>query len=334
MTHSFGTNPPEKISDELMWFIGFAEGDGCLYTDGKRLWFVATQAEATVLYRVRNILGFGSVRTDFRTAQACNLRMHATSVSPHYPERVFQANSDRYYYRLIVSNREGIKKLIHLFNGRFVCQHRREQLWKWIFVWNHLYPKECIRELQSNAKPTLLNAWLSGFLDAEGGFSISIAPRSSTSSMKPETKKFRVRPRVFCDQKNEEGVLVAIARAFKAGRVSSRTMDKTQFRWMIDTWKHVQKVKSYLSRYPLRTRKHLVYLRWLKVYYMVLRKEHLTDEGLQKIRKLCTHLQKGFPHHLPLRKRLRPPPPFQVVSKRPGTKGSADAPPREVDSPF
>jgi len=113
--------------------------------------------------------------------------------------------------------------------------------------------------------------------------------------MKPEAKKFRVRPRVFCDQKNEKEVLVAIATAFKAGRVSSRTGDKTQFRWMIDTWKHVEKVKSYLSRYPLRTRKHLVYLRWLKVYYRVLRKEHLKNEGLQKIRKLCTHLQKGSP---------------------------------------
>jgi hypothetical protein len=292
MTLCFRTNAPEKISDELMWFIGFAEGDGCLYTDGIRLWFVATQAEASVLYRVRNILGFGSVRADFRPRP---MQANLSFVDPDSPKRTFQANSDRYYYRLTISNREGIKKLIDLFNGRFVCQHRREQLSKWILVWNHLYPKEYITELQSDAKPTLLNAWLSGFLDAEGGFSISIAPRNSTSSMKPEAKKFRVRPRVFCDQKNEEEVLVAIARAFKAGRVSFRAGDKTQFRWMIDTWKHVEKVKAYLSRYPLRTRKHLVFLRWLKVRQLVLRKEHLTDEGLQKIRKLCTHLQKGRP---------------------------------------
>lgn len=305
MTESFGTSRLEKISDELMWFIGFAEGDGCLHSNGKRFWFVITQAEVAVLYRIRHILGFGSVRTDFRRG-----RLQASSffVDPDSPKS-FQPNSGRYYYRLVVSNREGVKRLIYLFNGRFVCQHRREQLSKWILVWNQLYPKEFIQESQSDAKPTLLNAWLSGFLDAEGGFSISIAPRSCTGSRKPEAKSFRVRPRVFCDQKNEEGVLAAIARTFQAGRVSSRAEARQVFRWMIDTWKHVEKVKSYLSRYPLRTRKHLVYLRWLKVYYMVLRKEHLTNEGLQKIRKLCTHLQKG------------------------ATKERAEFPPKKVDAP-
>jgi len=164
MTHSFGAIATEKISDELMWFIGIAEGDGCLYSNGKRFCFVVTQAEAAVLYRVRKIIGFGSVRTDFRP---CRLQATPSFVDPKSP-KLFQANSDRNYYRLIVSNREGIKKLIYLFNGRFVCSHRREQLSKWIIVWNHLYPKEYIRELQSDAKPTLLNAWLSGFLRRKG----------------------------------------------------------------------------------------------------------------------------------------------------------------------
>lgn len=80
----------------------------------------------------------------------------------------------------------------------------------------------------------------------------------------------------------------AIATAFHAGRVSCRTT-KEHFRWMVNTWIHIPKIISYLNRYPLQTRKHLVYLRWRKIYHMVLRKEHLAEDGLQKIR-----LQKGY----------------------------------------
>jgi len=193
MTSNVGTNAREKISDELMWFIGFAEGDGCLHSNGKRFWFVTTQAEVAVLYRIRNLLGFGHVRTVClpRPFQARPNASRRARVQPS------QASFHRDYYRFVVSHRKGVKRLISLFNGRFVCQHRREQLSKWIFVWNQLYPKECIQELPSHARPTLLNAWLSGFLDAEGGFSISIAPRSSTSSRKPEAKRFRVQPKDF-----------------------------------------------------------------------------------------------------------------------------------------
>ena len=286
-------NWPEKLSDELMWFIGFSEGRTALcflYRDEKRLLFFLTQGEACVLYKVRKILGFGSVRKDQHARFVRRSQEDLATIGAKAPR---PKDWNRPYFRLVVSHREGIKKLIQLFNGRFVCQHRREQLFNWISLWNRLHPKECINYLESTAEPTLMNAWLSGFLDAEGGFSISIAPRSSTSSMKSEAKRFRVRPRVFCDQKNEKEVLVAIARAFQAGRVSARANDRTQFRWMVDTWKHVGKIKSYLNRYPLRTRKHLVYLRWMKIYYTVLRREHLTEHGFQKIRQLCTLLQKG-----------------------------------------
>jgi hypothetical protein len=48
--------------DDVDWLIGFTEGDGCFYTNGKRLWFILIQAEARVLYKARAILGFGRIQ--------------------------------------------------------------------------------------------------------------------------------------------------------------------------------------------------------------------------------------------------------------------------------
>lgn len=273
----------EFQSDSWRWLIGFTEGDGCLHTDGKRHWYILIQKESKVLYRAKSIIGFGKIRK---------------------VEKDGKFNS----FRLVITNREGIKKLLQAFNGQFFCQTRKIQLSRWITVWNTRYSNDKIIEKSFEPKTkakksaflivaqknpptvTLHDAWFSGFFDAEGGFSISITKRYDTGIF-----RFRVRPRIFCDQKNEPEVLNAVAAFFQAGRVTTRAQDRTQYRWMVDTWIHVHKIQAYFRRHPLRTRKHLVFLRFLKIYRMVLRKEHLTDAGLQRIRELSTRLQSVFP---------------------------------------
>jgi len=261
----------EFQSDLWKWLIGFAEGDGCLHTNGRRHWFILTQKENRVLYRARSIIGFGKIQ---KVEKRCE-----PSSDPGSNGRLKQI-----YYRLVITNREGIQKLIQAFNGQFVCEARKVQLSRWIATWNARFPQQQIVEQPSFTQPTLNHAWFSGFFDAEGDFSISITKRN---------RKYRVRPRIFCDQKNEREVLRTIVAMFQAGRVTARGQDRTHYRWMVDTWVHVEKIQAYFRRYPLRTRKHLVYLRWLKVYRMVLRKEHLTEIGLKRIRQLCTCLQSG-----------------------------------------
>ncbi|GJP30472.1 hypothetical protein CLOM_g2375 [Closterium sp. NIES-68] len=48
-----------------------------------------------------------------------------------------------------------------------VCQARRKQFSKWLAVWNLTNPQEYIHELESFARPSSTNAWISGFFDAE-----------------------------------------------------------------------------------------------------------------------------------------------------------------------
>jgi hypothetical protein len=47
---------------------------------------------------------------------------------------------------------------------------------------------------------------------------------------------------------------------------------------------------DYLNNFSLKTKKIDSFNKWKKVYYMVLNKEHLNVDGLEKIRKLSKEI--------------------------------------------
>ncbi len=101
------------------------------------------------IYEIQYVLGFGNVR--------------------HYPE-------GKGFYRYIVTDIKSILLLCLLFNGNLVLPHRVEQLGQWIIDLNAKLttPKSRIYGLiplitliTDTANPSLEDAWLSGFTDAE-----------------------------------------------------------------------------------------------------------------------------------------------------------------------
>jgi hypothetical protein len=139
-----------EISDTwLQWFIGFAEGDGAILSYKGQPQFVITQKEGKILYEIKSVLGFGTVR--------------------YFP-------NGNGYYRYIVTDSKGILLLCLLFNGNLVLPYRVEQLSQWIIDLNAKLtsPKSQISgqipqitAITDTTKPSLKNAWLSGFTDAE-----------------------------------------------------------------------------------------------------------------------------------------------------------------------
>jgi len=139
-----------KISDTwLQWFIGFTEGDGAILSYKGQPQFVITQKEGKILYELQSVLGFGTVR-------------------------YFKEGAG--YYRYIVTDIKGILLLCLLFNGNLVLPYRVEQLGQWILDLNAklISPRSqiyglipLITEITDTTKPSLKDAWLSGFTDAE-----------------------------------------------------------------------------------------------------------------------------------------------------------------------
>lgn len=83
-------------------------------------------------------------------------------------------NNNNKYFRLIITNPKDIYLLTLLFNGNLVLKHRINQLNNWIKILNDKYNYNLI--LLSQPKDiSLSDAWLSGFIDAEGCFNVNVS---------------------------------------------------------------------------------------------------------------------------------------------------------------
>lgn len=244
-THTLNPNPPSQ--NWLEWFIGFSEGDGAILVSGNRPRFVLTQKEGAILFNIQAMLGFGTVR--------------------HFGT----------YYRFIVEDKASIIMLTHIFNGNLVLQHRVNQLSVWYTVMGSVLTSYATL-ITTLVIPTLQDAWICGFTDAEGCFNVNILKRSGTVT------GFRVIVRFLLDQNNAELALLHIRNLFGFGSVCLRGETKGVYRLTIDSFKGLMSVRLYFIAFPLKSKKGLSFTNWNKVYTMVLNGEHLTKSGLDKIR--------------------------------------------------
>ena len=212
-------NDHEKISDDwLAWFIGFSEGDGAfLVNKGIQGRFVITQKENQILNHIRETLLIGRVR--------------------HFGK----------FSRYMVDDNNSIKLLISLFNGNLILDKRKAQLRNWLNVFN-------IDEVNYKALPLINNAWISGLIDAEGCFSVTLFKR------KAMTLGYQVKLRFMIDQKDslhdmlfirDQLNLFLIHRKLKGEIANLSSMHRVESNSFIKA----PLIISYLNRYNLKTKK-------------------------------------------------------------------------------
>ena len=236
------------ISDEwLTWFIGFSEGDGAFLTGkDKRLIFVLTQKEKLILNHIHDTLGVGRV------------------------------NTYGHFSRYRVDDKKGILILTALFNGNLILQKRKVQVKKWLVILN-------LEQRNNNVLPLLNNSWLSGFIDAEGCFNVSLFKRKSM------TLGYQIKLRFMIDQKDsleamlfikDQLNLFLINRKLKKGSIGS------MHRIESNSFVKVPLIIKYLNEFRLKSRKQKSFDKWVTVYELVKNKAHLSEKGLSEIRKL------------------------------------------------
>ena len=235
----------------LTWFIGFSEGDGAFLLDkNKRARFVLTQKEKPILDDIHETLQVGRVK-DF-------------------------GNFSRY----MVEDKKGILLLTALFNGNLVLDKRKVQLKKWL---------DCLNVVETDNKclPLLNNYWISGFIDAEGCFSVSLFKR------KAMTLGYQVKLRFMIDQKDSLENMIFIKNKLnlhlthrKLKNNDTSSMHRIESNSLIK----IPLIKKYLDTFPLKTKKRESFNKWVTVYELVKMNSHLTHEGLLEIRKLSKQI--------------------------------------------
>jgi cell division protein ZapA (FtsZ GTPase activity inhibitor) len=247
----------KKLDDKFKdWFIGFTEGDGSFTVfNNKYLEFKITQSseDAQVLFFIKKELGFGSV-----TVQDKNNKTH--------------------HYR--VRNKDAIFRLISIFNGNLKTNHKNVQFAKWIKAYNKLYNDNIIQEVDNNIN--LDNGWLAGFTDSEGCFTVSVIKNKKYNNT-------QVTVRYILSQKDEVNLLKKIA--FLLNGKIHFIKSYNGYNMVVNLTK-LEAVLTYLKKYKLKTKKLISYKNWLKVYNLVITKQHLTNSGLEKINILKEKINK------------------------------------------
>ena len=67
---------------------------------------------------------------------------------------------------------------------------------------------------------------------------------------------------------------------------------------MIVNLTKLSKVIIYFNKNGLKTKKYINYFNWLKVYNLVIKKEHFNKEGLNKLKNLVSKINKNDIHNI------------------------------------
>lgn len=164
---------------------------------------------------------------------------------------------------------------------------------------NSTFPETNIVKHSANVTPLFGSAWLSGFIDADGGFKI----RYTEGSIHPQTKR-KVKQRIGLSFKIEqsqfhklttvpfENLMQQIADAFTVKL--NTTIHHNEKYWCVEvaSFKRMHLLVDYLKDFQLLTTKRNDFETFLKAFDIIQSGKHLTDEGKKTIRKLKNSMNK------------------------------------------
>ncbi len=136
------------------------------------------------------------------------------------------------------------------------------------------------------------NAWLAGFIDADGSFDVRIRLKSKGATKNRVEARFRLKQRMI-DPKTGYSyfeVLTQIANTLKIKLKNSNHHNTQYYLITLTSQQSRDLLVNYLNRFPLFSSKRLNYEDWLLVHNMIENKEYLTDLGRDK----CIQLSNGM----------------------------------------
>ena len=229
----------------LYWFIGFLEGDGSFFISNSVIFFVITQDELVVLYKIKSLLKKGSVQKHGK-----------------YFRFIITKNTHLIWLKDLIFSKILFKKV---FDRICVCFNLKAT-YSFLRLNNFLFFK---------------NAWLSGFIDAEGCFYIRLLKREAYSI------GYQIRLLFILDQQYVTGDDFLIFERLKLELKGSIIQRKgSNFRFVVEKMSELHKLNKYLKLYPLKShKKRLQYINWLTCFN-IKRKKNISLSDIERIKKI------------------------------------------------
>jgi len=247
----------------LCWFIGFFEGDGFFGNSGEAK-ITQSSTDTQVLYKIQETLGFGEVKVNCKVS-----------------------HTHCWYVRDYIS----AGKLALIFNDNLVTSTKLKQFHKFMHYWGvhrgngiflDIIGKDFL--LQEKIAPELIsfnNGWLSGFIDADGCWCISI---SKTPSKRNPAASVRM---MVAAQGESEWVDNAI-KYLKIGR-RDPISHVINLKWTVGKSKEIDILIDYINKFPHKTKKSLSFEKFCEARRRILLRHHYGD-GYLEMKDLCSSI--------------------------------------------
>lgn len=268
----------KPLNDEQFghYLAGLIDGDGH-FSSQQQLVIVFSSPDVQLAYYIKKIIGFGKVK------------------------KVKYKNA----YLYIISNRDGILKAINFINNKLRTINKYNQVIN--ILENSNYSNENIEFGMNNTKD-FNNHWIAGFSDADASFQIkiitSLSARTSACARflhlldekplfisgeersRPEIRlNFQIVALACAAQKENSLLLCSALKEVFGGNISFNQEDKF-YTYTLESFGSVRKLIKYFDCFHLQSSKQVNYLKWRKAYIMIQNKDHLTEIGVARIKKL------------------------------------------------
>ena len=129
--------------------------------------------------------------------------------------------------------------------------------------------------------------WVVGFVDGEGCFFVGIHQHSEMTS------GFQVLPEFTVVQHQRDiQLLHALKEFFGCGVVRTNHAERMAYR--VRSLDHLnQNIIPFFDEHPLKSKKKVDFIKFRKILQLMTMGEHLTSEGIEKIRAIATTMNTG-----------------------------------------
>lgn len=249
--------------DREWWAIGLTEGEGSFTSSNgyPRFQIEMNKRDASVLYKVKKILGVGKVYLN-------------------------KTNRTNMY---IVTGKANLNKIIEFFNGRLMSIKQKDRFKDWIKLFNECYSTDIKgKDFEGNYREIISNTyWFAGLVDGEGSFTIK--PRGNV-----------YQHRFFLYNKGERNLYGIIGDCFiiTHGSITGNVRLNMEVHVNKNTVAFDNLI-GYFSRFPLQSMKRIAYAHWLKAFRILKdEREQKTKKNKDKLVRAVENVKKMNQYYL------------------------------------
>jgi hypothetical protein len=191
---------------------------------------------------------------------------------------------DNHAYILTVTSISGLVSIISLINGRL----RSPKIAKFnaMIQWINTNTKSYIPTHTVDKSDILSNAWLSGFVDADGSFDIRMTLVSNGAAKDRVAARMRIEQRMVDPYSGDSylDLFTLITKGLNVTLANSTHNEGVKYFLISATSSKARGIiVSYFVKFPLFSSKYLNYLDWLSVHDLIVDKTHTTVKGQQEV---------------------------------------------------